>query len=400
MRHILLTSVAATALMAALATAGAQQAPRDRGDQPAAEQNQQAPRGRNAEPSREQRGSGSVQEWPGTRAGQALDRQGRDQQRSTTGQSNQRSDEPRKDESRKDEPRKEMQRGETRDDSRGRSDRAQSPRDRASESRDAAPSRERSTTGQSSGERSADPPRRGDTTRTDTQRRELQRQDTRRDDTTRSETQRIDATRDGRSGRSSISLSNEQRSRIGVRFSERIDRMNVRPLSRSQISVSIGATVPRSVRLHAVPRDIVAIYPEFRGHQFVVVEDEIVIVEPRSQRVVTVLPMGGEARAQSRTTVRETTGSAGAATRSRIRLSEDDRQVIRTMVMREPSCRLEQRLDFFLFVPIPRTVQVCELPSQLVSEVPAVRPYRYVVRGDDVVLVDPEDENRVVEVID
>ena len=97
--------------------------------------------------------------------------------------------------------------------------------------------------------------------------------------------------------------------------------------------------------------------------------------------------------------MRETTG-AGAGTRSRIRLSEDDRQVIRTVVMREPSCRLEQRLEFFLFVPIPRTVQVCELPSQVVSEVPAVRSYRYVVRGDDVVLVDPEDENRVVEVID
>ena len=86
----------------------------------------------------------------------------------------------------------------------------------------------------------------------------------------------------------------EQRTRVSTRFSQSIDRMNVRPLSRSQISVSIGATIPRSVRAYAVPRDIVAIYPRFRGHRFVVVDDEIVIVEPGSQRVVTTLPMGGE----------------------------------------------------------------------------------------------------------
>ena len=50
-------------------------------------------------------------------------------------------------------------------------------------------------------------------------------------------------------------------------------------------------------------------------------------------------------------------------------------------------------------MPIPRTVQVCDLPAEVVSAVPAVRSYRYLVRGDEVVLVEP-DENRVVEVIE
>ena len=73
--------------------------------------------------------------------------------------------------------------------------------------------------------------------------------------------------------------------------------------------------------------------------------------------------------------------------------------MIRTVVMQEPACRLEERVDFFLFVPIPRMVEVCQLPQEVVTRIPAVGSYRYVVRDDDVVLVEPEG-NRVVEIID
>ena len=226
---------------------------------------------------------------------------------------------------------------------------------------------------------------RGDTTR----RGEAQRLDTAQDRGSRAER------RNQSTVRGAAALSDEQRTRVATRFSASIDRMNVRPLSRSQISVSVGAAIPRSVRVYTVPRDIVAVYPQFRGHRFVVVDDEIVIVEPRSYRVVTVLPMGGERRtARSRPV--ETTGSAAAA--PRVRLSPQDREEIRTVVMREPACRLEQRVDFFLFIPLPRTVEVCELPPQIVTGTPELRGYRYVVRGEEIGLVDPDD-NQIVEVI-
>ena len=114
--------------------------------------------------------------------------------------------------------------------------------------------------------------------------------------------------------------------------------MNVRPLSRAQISVSVGAAIPRSVRVYTVPSDIVAVYPQFRGHRFVVVDDEIVIVEPRSYRVVTVLPMGGERR-MARSRPVETTGSAAAAAACPDQPA-GIREEIRTVVMREPACRL------------------------------------------------------------
>jgi uncharacterized protein DUF1236 len=398
MRRVLLTSVATTALVAGLGIAAAQQDERRRGDQPAAQQSQQAPRG-----------GSTVKEWPGARTqepqqqgparakpersttGQSSDRpadqprmqrgQGDTRERSTTGQSSP-ADQPR------------MQRGQG--DARERStagqaspaDQPRMQRERTGEDRGRTTTRERTTTGQSSGEVTREAPRRGET-------RQLDRTQERGSRIERRQETRQESTRQDSTARGSATMSDEQRTRVSTRFSQSIDRMNVRPLSRSQVSVSIGATVPRSVRAYTVPRDIVAIYPQFRGHRFVVVDDDIVIVEPGSYRVVSVLPRSGEQRA-ARSFARETTGIAPAG--SGIRLSPQDREVIRTVVLREPACRLEQRVDFVLFIPLPRTVEVCELPQQVVSEAPELRRYRYVVQGDEIGLIDPDD-NRVVEVI-
>jgi hypothetical protein len=394
MRSLLLTSVATAALLTGLAAAGAQQDQGRRGDPPSAtEQTQPPPRARN-----------NVKEWPGSQV-QQPERQGPSRaqpERSTTGQSTERpADQPR------------MQRGQGQGDARERSTTGQSSpadqprmqRERAGEDRSRSTVRERTTTRQSQDRSTRQPSR--DVTRETPRRGESRQRDTAQDRATQDRTTQDRGSRAERRGestaRGSVRMSDEQRTRVSTRFSQSIDRMNVRPLSRSQVSVSIGATIPRSVRAYTVPQDIVAIYPQFRGHRFVVVDDEIVILEPGSQRIVSVLPMGGErsfARSTSRETTgapsRETTGSASAG--SRLRLSSQDREVIRTVVMREPACRLEQRVDFFLFIPLPRTVEVCELPPQVVSEAPELRGYRYVVRGDEIGLVDP-DENRIVEVI-
>ena len=368
MRRVLLPSVAVTALVAGLGVAAAQQD--RRGDPPAAEQSQPPPRARDqkAPPAR-----GTVKEWPGSRAQQEPQGPARAQpERSTTGQS---SDRP------ADQPRMQKGQGDARERSTtGQSSPADQPRMQ----------RERTTTGQSQ-ERDVtrETPRRGETRQLDTRQERGSRIERRQEST------RQDSTRQDSTARGSARMSDEQRTRVSTRFSQSIDRMNVRPLSRSQVSVSIGATVPRSVRAYTVPRDIVAIHPQFRGHRFVVVDDDIVIVEPGSSRVVSVLPRSGEQRA-ARSFARETTGIAPAG--SSIRLSPQDREVIRTVVLREPACRLEQRVDFVLFIPLPRTVEVCELPQQVVSEAPELRRYRYVVQGDEIGLIDPDD-NRVVEVI-
>jgi hypothetical protein len=420
-RNFLLTSVAMTALVVGIVAADAQQgAPPDRRDQPAARQpSQQPPRARDGarqeQPAARSQGQPAQSQRDRSTTGQSGERQPDQpraqqppqaqqerarEQRSTTGQSSERPADP---------PRAQPDRGDARDPAPAARERT----GRTGEDRSRGQARERATTsppqdragsaGSRPGETTRDAPRRGDAQRQDT------RQDTTRQDTTRQDTAREPASRADRRDQGttsgSVRMSEEQRTRVSTRFSATIDRMNVRPLSRTQISVSVGAALPRSVRLYAVPRDIVAIYPQFRGHRFVVVEDEVVIVEPRSQRVVTVLPMGGGGRQAGRALARETTGGAGstretigAAPSSRVNISPQVRQEIRTVVLQQPACRLEQRIDFLLFIPLPRTVEVCELPPQIVSDAPELRRYRYVVRGDEIALIDPAD-HRIVEVI-
>jgi len=53
-------------------------------------------------------------------------------------------------------------------------------------------------------------------------------------------------------------------------------------------SVTVGTTVPTSVRVVAVPQVLVEIYPEYRGHMYFVVGDEIIIVD-RNHRIIAVI---------------------------------------------------------------------------------------------------------------
>ena len=55
--------------------------------------------------------------------------------------------------------------------------------------------------------------------------------------------------------------------------------------------VGVGAVVPRSVRLVAVPPPIIAIYPEWSGDLFFTYGDEIVVVAPDTMQIVGVLPL-------------------------------------------------------------------------------------------------------------
>jgi Protein of unknown function (DUF1236) len=54
-------------------------------------------------------------------------------------------------------------------------------------------------------------------------------------------------------------------------------------------SINVGIAVPRTVRVIAVPEVIVDIYPDWRGFLYFVYEDEIVIVDPNTYRIVAVL---------------------------------------------------------------------------------------------------------------
>jgi hypothetical protein len=83
----------------------------------------------------------------------------------------------------------------------------------------------------------------------------------------------------------SASLTTEQRTKI----STTIKQTNVRPVTNVNFNVSVGTVVPRDVTLHALPPTIVEVYPQWRSYRFILVGDEIVIVEPDTLRIVAVI---------------------------------------------------------------------------------------------------------------
>ncbi len=88
-------------------------------------------------------------------------------------------------------------------------------------------------------------------------------------------------------GRSSYGLSNDQR----VQVREHLMNERVARVDHVDFDVKVGTVVPRGV-VHVVPLPpaVVRIVPRFRGFDYFVVGDEIVIVDPRSLRIVAVLP--------------------------------------------------------------------------------------------------------------
>ena len=82
-------------------------------------------------------------------------------------------------------------------------------------------------------------------------------------------------------------LSTEQRTQI----STAIKGVHVAPTTNVNFSVAVGTRVPRSgVEFHTLPQQVVTIYPQWRGYKFIVVKEEIVIIDPNTYEIVAVLP--------------------------------------------------------------------------------------------------------------
>jgi hypothetical protein len=80
-------------------------------------------------------------------------------------------------------------------------------------------------------------------------------------------------------------LSGEQRTRITTV----IRGQHVAPVNNVNFSISVGTRVPRDVEFHPLPAEIVTIYPDWRGYEFIMVRDQIVVIDPRTLEIVAVL---------------------------------------------------------------------------------------------------------------
>ena len=88
-------------------------------------------------------------------------------------------------------------------------------------------------------------------------------------------------------GNASVTLTTEQRTRIRDTVLKEKDAPRV---GRVDFSVREGTVIPRTVHVVEVPRVIIDIHPEWRGYKYFIVNDEIVIVEPSTLRIVAVIP--------------------------------------------------------------------------------------------------------------
>lgn len=98
------------------------------------------------------------------------------------------------------------------------------------------------------------------------------------------DTNRSSTTTTGQAG-AGAKLSTEQRTKITTV----IKNQHVQPTTNVNFSISVGTRVPRTVRFHPLPTEIVEIYPSWRGYEFILVHDQIVVIDPHTLEIVAVL---------------------------------------------------------------------------------------------------------------
>ncbi len=67
------------------------------------------------------------------------------------------------------------------------------------------------------------------------------------------------------------------------------EKVKAQPLTNVTFSVNVGTRVPRDVRYYPVPAELVTIYPAWSGYHFILVNDQIVIIDPSSFEIVEII---------------------------------------------------------------------------------------------------------------
>jgi hypothetical protein len=82
----------------------------------------------------------------------------------------------------------------------------------------------------------------------------------------------------------STKLSTEQRTKITTI----IRQQKVEP-AHLNVSVRVGTRVPESVRFYPLPAEVFVVYPEWRGYSYILVGDQILVINPRTHEIVAIL---------------------------------------------------------------------------------------------------------------
>jgi hypothetical protein len=122
-----------------------------------------------------------------------------------------------------------------------------------------------------------------------------------------------------RDGTSPVTVNDEQRTQIV----ERLRRERAVSNENINVQLNIGERLPPRVRPRPLPSDIVRIAPQYRDYRYTVVNDQIVIVDPRTSRVVDVVR---EPRSAAQTISR--------GERGRMVITQDQRETLKQAARR------------------------------------------------------------------
>jgi hypothetical protein len=178
-------------------------------------------------------------------------------------------------------------------------------------------------------------------------------------------------------------LSAPQRTRLVQTIKESRDLNRVH---RADFRVAVGSRVPRRLHLAHLPLAFFAIVPEYRGYDYVYVEDEdqIVIVEPDTLTVADVISASAERLAVT----------------SGLALSTRERELIRRTALSERSTEgAAGDVDITVGTRIPDSITLLPFPDEVYAEIPQLSPLRFIVVHNEVLLVDTADR-RIAYVID
>jgi hypothetical protein len=85
----------------------------------------------------------------------------------------------------------------------------------------------------------------------------------------------------------SVTLTDNQRSKIQATIGK---NSGARVTIDVNFDVTVGAEVPRSVHVAVLPEDVIEIVPQYEGYDYVVVGDNILIVDPATMEIIAVVP--------------------------------------------------------------------------------------------------------------
>jgi Protein of unknown function (DUF1236) len=177
--------------------------------------------------------------------------------------------------------------------------------------------------------------------------------------------------------RERVQLSEEQRSNVHQRLTK---ESNLNRATNVNISVSIGTRIPRSVRLAPLPAAIISVVPAYRSYRYVLVHDDICIVDPNTFEIVEVIkaPGGRTARVDS--------GQGGQVA---LVLTEEEKAIVLRSVDTDRSSTLGLG-TLTEGSSVPRGADVQAFPDSVVQQVPKLKGHKFFAAENRVAIVDSQ----------